>query len=116
MWLRRTRDRTGARTVLARAAATFEGLRAGPWQRRAEAELRATGLAADGSPAPGGGTLTPQEREIAELAASGLSNKEIGARLFLSPRTVGAHLYRIFPKLGITSRASLRDALAEGPP
>jgi DNA-binding CsgD family transcriptional regulator len=46
------------------------------------------------------------------LAASGLSNKQIGSRLFLSPRTVGAHLYRVFPKLGISSRAALRDALA----
>jgi DNA-binding NarL/FixJ family response regulator len=55
--------------------------------------------------------LTPQERQIAELAAVGLSNKEIGRRLFLSPRTVGGHLYNVFPKLGITSRAALRDAL-----
>jgi DNA-binding NarL/FixJ family response regulator len=59
--------------------------------------------------------LTPQEREIAMLAAAGLSNKEIGQRLFLSHRTVGAHLYQIFPKLGITSRAALRDALASLP-
>jgi DNA-binding CsgD family transcriptional regulator len=55
--------------------------------------------------------LTPQEREIAMLAASGLSNKQIGQRLYLSHRTVGAHLYRAFPKLGVTSRAGLRDAL-----
>jgi DNA-binding NarL/FixJ family response regulator len=52
-----------------------------------------------------------QQLHVARLAASGLSNKEIGARLYLSPRTVGAHLYRIFPKLGITSRSALRDAL-----
>ena len=51
------------------------------------------------------------EREIAELAAAGATNKEIGERLFMSPRTVGSHLYRIFPKLGITSRSGLRDAL-----
>jgi DNA-binding CsgD family transcriptional regulator len=55
--------------------------------------------------------LSPQEREIALLAAAGLSNKEIGERLHVSHRTVGAYLYRIFPKLGITSRAALRDAL-----
>ena len=55
--------------------------------------------------------LTPQEREIAQLAAAGLSNKQIGKRLFLSHRTVGNHLHRIFPKLGVTSRAALRDAL-----
>jgi len=56
--------------------------------------------------------LTPQELEIAQLAASGLSNKEIAQQRYLSPRTVGAHLYRTFPKLGITSRAALRDALS----
>ena len=56
--------------------------------------------------------LTPQELQIAELAAIGLSNREIGARLFLSHRTISSHLYRIFPKLGITSRAQLARALA----
>jgi DNA-binding NarL/FixJ family response regulator len=55
--------------------------------------------------------LTAHEREVVRLAAEGLTNKEIGSRLFLSHRTVGAHLYRAFPKLGVTSRASLRDAL-----
>jgi DNA-binding NarL/FixJ family response regulator len=56
--------------------------------------------------------LSPQQLKIARLAVAGLSNKEIGERLFLSPRTVGTHLCQIFPKLGITSRAALRDALA----
>ncbi|MEV6338508.1 LuxR family transcriptional regulator [Nocardia vinacea] len=56
-------------------------------------------------------TLTWQERRIADLAACGLTNKEIGRQLYLSPRTVSSHLYRIFPKLGITTRAALRDAL-----
>jgi DNA-binding NarL/FixJ family response regulator len=51
--------------------------------------------------------------QIASLAALGLSNREIGERLFLSHRTIGSHLYRIFPKLEITSRAQLRDALPE---
>jgi DNA-binding NarL/FixJ family response regulator len=51
--------------------------------------------------------------QTASLAAQGLSNREIGERLFLSHRTIGSHLYRIFPKLEITSRAQLRDALAE---
>jgi DNA-binding CsgD family transcriptional regulator len=55
--------------------------------------------------------LTPQELEIARLAASGMTNKQIAERLFLSPRTVSGHLYQIFPKLGITKRAALRDAL-----
>ncbi len=65
----------------------------------------------------GGGlaSLTPQEREVADLAAAGLSNREIAARLFVSPRTVSAHLYRVFPKLGIASRAALRDALGPAP-
>jgi DNA-binding NarL/FixJ family response regulator len=60
--------------------------------------------------------LTPQQRQVAELAAAGLTNKQIGERLFLSPRTVATHLYEVFPKLGITSRAALRDALASQPP
>ena len=63
----------------------------------------------------GPASLTPQQLEIAELAAEGLTNKEIGERLFLSHRTVGTHLYQLFPKLGITSRAALRDALKGGP-
>ncbi len=56
--------------------------------------------------------LTPQELQIAQLAANGLSNRDIGQQLFLSHRTVGFHLYRIFPKLGITSRAQLAAVLA----
>jgi DNA-binding CsgD family transcriptional regulator len=61
------------------------------------------------------GPLTAQEREIASLAATGLTNKQIGEKLFLSHRTVGTHLYRVFPKLGISSRAALRDALTALP-
>jgi DNA-binding NarL/FixJ family response regulator len=60
--------------------------------------------------------LTPQELQIAQLAAEGLSNREIGERLYLSHRTVGSHLYRLFPKLGVTSRARLRDALSPASP
>lgn len=63
----------------------------------------------------GPASLTPQQLEIAQLAAAGLTNKQIGERLFLSHRTVGTHLYQIFPKLGITSRAALRDALKDLP-
>jgi DNA-binding NarL/FixJ family response regulator len=60
--------------------------------------------------------LTPQEFEIATLAASGLTNKQIAERMFLSHRTVGGHLHRAFPKLGIATRAALRDALDNLPP
>ena len=105
--LRRTRALTEAKAQLQPALAAFRTLGADPWTARAERELRATGLASTPSSAP----LTAQELQIASLAASGLTNKEIAARLYLSPRTVSGHLYRIFPKLGITTRAALRDAL-----
>lgn len=64
-----------------------------------------------GNPSSSGSPLSPLDRQIAELAAAGLTNKQIGERLYLSHRTVAAHLYQIFPGLGITSRAALRDAL-----
>jgi len=64
------------------------------------------------STAPEPDALTWQERRVADLAAGGLTNKQIGVRMHLSPRTVSSHLYRVFPKLGITSRAALRDALS----
>lgn len=111
--LRRQRaETTRSREHLREAATIFRALGAQPWATRAEAELRATGetrSARDRSRSK----LTVQELQIARLAAAGMRNKEIGAELFLSPRTVSAHLYRIFPKLGITSRAALRDALSE---
>ena len=111
--LRRTRAIVEARGPLADALATFEWLDAQPWVQRTQKELRAAGLStAPKSDGPLQSTLTPQELEVAQLAASGLTNKQIAERLFLSHRTVGAHLYQIFPKLGITSRAALRDALA----
>jgi DNA-binding NarL/FixJ family response regulator len=83
---------------------------ASPWVGRASAELRAAGVRLP-QPEQADNALTAQELEIAMLAAMGLTNKEIAERLYLSPRTVSTHLYRIFPKLGITSRAALRDAL-----
>ena len=89
-------------------AVAFEQLVAEPWTARTAAELRAAGASRETSAT----VLTWQEYEIAELAAAGLTNKQIGAQLFLSHRTISTHLYRIFPKLGITSRAALRDALA----
>ncbi|MFI6479969.1 AAA family ATPase [Nonomuraea sp. NPDC050663] len=109
--LQRRRLRPGeARPELRRAADLFASVGATAWQQRAEQELRATGVAV-AQRSRGVHGLTAQQLEVARLAASGLSNKEIGERLFLSARTVSAHLYRIFPRLGITSRAALRDAL-----
>jgi len=113
--LRRRRAMTDARTQLNGAREVFERLRARPWVERASMELRATGQTK-----PHGGDnvldrLTPQEFEIVSLAASGLTNKQIAKRLFLSPRTIGGHLHRAFPKLGVETRAALRDALQSVP-
>jgi DNA-binding CsgD family transcriptional regulator len=111
--LRRERTVAAARTHLARASAIFEQLRAQPWHHRAQQELRASGGPRRRPERGHEVALTPQEREIAEFAARGLTNRQIATRVYASHRTVSAHLYRIFPKLGITSRAALRDALAE---
>jgi DNA-binding CsgD family transcriptional regulator len=112
MWLRRRRRIAEARRELRAAFAAFDAIGAPHWAGRAAQELRAAG---DGTQVvalgPGRHTLTPQELQIAEMAASGLSNREIGQQLFLSHRTIGSHLYRVFPKLGVTTRAQLRDAL-----
>jgi DNA-binding CsgD family transcriptional regulator len=110
--LRRRRAMKEARVQLNAARGIFERLRAQPWMDRASTELRATGQT---KPHAGDNVLdrlTPQELEIVSLAASGLTNKQIAERLFLSPRTVGGHLHRAFPKLGVATRAALRDALA----
>ena len=110
--LRRNRSTAPARHRLDAALATFRWLRAEPWIERTRDELRAVG-ARTGASARGWGrpALAPHEHEVASLAASGLTNKEIARRLHLSPRTVSARLYQVFPKLGVTSRAGLRDAL-----
>ncbi|MFJ6632498.1 AAA family ATPase [Streptomyces sp. NPDC091376] len=110
--LRRGRSPGQARGHLDTAAETFARLGAAPWAERAGKELRACGNAVrEVTAGTEGIALTPQQREIANLAAAGLTNKQIGERLFLSPRTVSTHLYALFPKLGISSRAALRDAL-----
>ncbi|MCI4066308.1 AAA family ATPase [Micromonospora sp. R77] len=110
--LRVDRAMRRARPHLERACELFHALEASPWVERAEAGLRATGRTRLAASADTATRLTPQEAQVAFLAATGLSNREIGERLTLSPRTVGAHLYRVFPKLGVTSRAGLRDALS----
>ncbi|SDU73455.1 LuxR family transcriptional regulator [Jiangella alkaliphila] len=104
--LRRAHAPADARAQLAAAVDAFRDLRAAPWAGRAVRELRAAG-----GIDPGGDELTPQEATVARLAATGLTNKEIAAQLYLSPRTVSTHLSRVFPKLGIGSRGALRDAL-----
>jgi DNA-binding CsgD family transcriptional regulator len=109
--LRRHRVTSAARAQLTAALDAFERLGARPWKKRAARELRALGSEVAAAAGCGADSLTPRERGIAMLAATGLTNKEIGRRLHLSHRTVGAHLYRAFPKLGISSRAALRDAL-----
>ncbi|WP_407562962.1 ATP-binding protein [Streptomyces sp. 184] len=118
-WLRRERRRSEARAPLRAALESFERLDAGPWAERARAELRATGTAvraarpaARALPAD---RLTPQELQVARLAAQGLSSRQIGARLFLSPRTVEHHLYKAYPKLGVKSRVELARLEFEEP-
>jgi DNA-binding CsgD family transcriptional regulator len=110
--LRRTRSTSRSRAQLSAAFDVFQQLGAHPWTTRAGNELRATGQVRLLTPCFGPATLTPQEQTIAELVASGLSNKQVAERLYLSHRTVENHLHRMFPKLGITSRAGLRDAIS----
>ncbi|GAA2778661.1 LuxR family transcriptional regulator [Saccharopolyspora taberi] len=108
-WLRRRRRRADARPLLRSAAEEFERLGATPWAERARTELRATGetlRTRDPEPDPLS-RLTPQELQVVRLASRGLSNRDIGAQLFLSPRTVGYHLYKAYPKLGVASRREL---------
>jgi len=111
-WLRRQRRAVNARTPLRESRDIFDALGAAPWSNRAREELRASGESSRQRTERVWETLTPQEFHIAQLAAEGLSNKEIGARLYLSHRTVGYHLHRIFSKAGITSRSGLHPILA----
>jgi DNA-binding CsgD family transcriptional regulator len=116
-WLRRGRRGTDARAHLRTALALFDRTGATPWAERARAELRAAGdPAAAGAPAPDRlSPLTPQELQVVRLAASGATNRDIAAQLFISPRTVSHHLYRAFPKLGVTNRTSLARLDLTGP-
>jgi DNA-binding CsgD family transcriptional regulator len=105
--LRRRKQLQEARELLRAAREGFDSLGAGPWAERAREELRAAGVPSR-APAPAvWSSLSAQELQVARMAAEGLSNRQIGERLYLSHRTVASHLYRIFPKLGITSRAQL---------
>jgi DNA-binding CsgD family transcriptional regulator len=115
-WLRRQRRPVDARGPLRAAHASLESIGASIWATQAAAELRAAGEQPKTSaPAPHT-ALSAQELQIARLAATGLTNAEIAQQLYLSPRTVGSHLYRIFPKLGISSRGQLAARLADVAP
>jgi DNA-binding CsgD family transcriptional regulator len=105
--LRRERHRADARIQLRAALEAFERLRAAPWAERARAELRASGETARKRDPSTIDQLTPQELQISRLVAQGLSNKEVAAQLFLSPRTIDYHLRNVFAKLGIKSRTQL---------
>lgn len=108
-WLRRQRRPSDARPRFRLAVEIFERLGAKPWAERARLELRATGESVAGASSRPDrlSSLTPQELQVVRLASTGLTNRDIGAQLFLSPRTVGYHLYKAYPKLGVASRAEL---------
>ena len=94
------------------ALATFERLGARPWAEQAHTELRATGEVARRRDASGLEALTPQELQVALLVAQGGTNREVSAALFLSPKTIEAHLHRTYVKLGLRSRTELANLLA----
>jgi DNA-binding CsgD family transcriptional regulator len=110
-WLRRRRQLAESRQPLRTARDMFDALGAVAWGERARHDLRASGEASHRLAPDAFTSLTPQELQIAQLAASGMTNREIGDKLYLSHRTISSHLYRIFPKLGVTSRAALTAAL-----
>jgi DNA-binding CsgD family transcriptional regulator len=112
--LRRHRHVTASRAPLREARDTFDAIGASNWGDQARSELRASGERSRRRVPEARDQLTAQELQIGQLAATGLSNREIGQRLYLSHRTISTHLYRVFPKLGITSRAELGAALASG--
>ncbi|MFD7872829.1 LuxR C-terminal-related transcriptional regulator, partial [Streptomyces sp. NPDC059766] len=113
IWLRRRRRTLEARQQLTTVLETAERLGAGALAAAAARELRASGAAPTPDTSGLLEQLTAQQRHIVQLAASGLSNREIGEQLFLSPRTVGSHLYNVYPKLGISRRQQLRDLLQD---
>jgi DNA-binding CsgD family transcriptional regulator len=111
-WLRREERRVDAREQLRAAYDTFSHAGAEAFAERARRELLATGETVRRLTNETRDALTHQETEIARLAADGNTNPEIGARLFISPRTVEYHLHKVFTKLGVSSRKELRAAFA----
>ncbi|AQZ69588.1 putative transcriptional regulator [[Actinomadura] parvosata subsp. kistnae] len=110
-WLRRRRRAVESRMHLRTARDAFDALGLAAWGERARLELRGAGESSPSRDPDAWDRLTPHELSIAQLAAEGLTNREIGQRLYLSHRTVGTHLHRIFPKLGVSSRADLARVL-----
>ncbi|MBB2940553.1 DNA-binding CsgD family transcriptional regulator/nucleoside-triphosphatase THEP1 [Actinoplanes lutulentus] len=110
-WLRRQRRRTESREPLRAAYALYNSIGAQAWAERAAVELRASGEPVAARPRRATSQLSAQELNIAKLAAEGLNNREIAERLFLSHLTVRNNLYRIFPKLGVSSRSDLARVL-----
>ncbi|QLY28493.1 AAA family ATPase [Nocardia huaxiensis] len=108
-WLRRNRRRSDAQEQLRSAHQTFGDFGAAPWTARAQRELAMAGdrQAGDLAEAARTAVLTPQELQVAKLAATGLTNRDIAARLLISPRTVAHHLSNVFPKLGLARREEL---------
>ena len=114
--LHQQRQDSAARAPLRAAREAFDALGVIPWSERARQQLRATGETSRPRTPEARDQLTPQELQIVQMAAEGLSNRAIGQKLYLSHRTVSSHLYRVFPKLGITSRTELRAALSAATP
>ena len=110
-WLRRQHRRVGSREQLRAACEMLAAMGAGGFAERARRELLATGETVRRRTAVTADELTPQEAQIARLARDGHTNPEIGARLFISARTVEWHLRKVFAKLGVSSRKELRGAL-----
>ena len=106
-WLRRERRRVDARPHLRAAVELFQQLAVSPWAEQARSELRASGETARRRDPSTRDQLTPQELQIAHLVAEGMTNREIGEQLFLSPRTIEYHLRKVFAKLQIASRTDL---------
>jgi DNA-binding NarL/FixJ family response regulator len=113
-WLRRENRRVDAREHLRVAHDLLTDMGMEAFAERARAELRATGETVRKRTVETLDELTPQEVHVARLAAGGQTNPEIGAQLFLSPRTVEWHLNKVFMKLGISSRRELRSVLPDG--
>jgi len=115
-WLLSRRQIAAARDALRSAHGTFEALGAAAWAARASQKLAESGQQAEPQATLAWAKLSPQELQVAQLAAQGLSNRDIGARLYLSHRTVGSHLNQVYPKLGVHARTELRRVLGDTVP